>query len=128
MYQLSSWFTDLMDVYRVENVATTGLSRQQRQLVLQAVPCRVYSNQKNNINLRNTAATVREDEKLACAIDTDIKAGDELIVTRGGAMGRSIRTERYIASQPTLYFDPVGCAATGLEHMEVGLHADNIVR
>ena len=128
MYQLSSWFTDLMDVYRVENVATTGLSRQQRQLVLQAVPCRVYSNQKNNITLRNTAATVREDEKLACAIDTDIQAGDELIVTRGGAMGRSIRTERYIASQPTLYFDPVGCAATGLEHMEVGLHADNIVR
>ena len=128
MYQLSSWFTDLMDVYRVENVATNGLSRQQRQLVLQAVPCRVYSNQKNNINLRGTAATVRDDEKLACAIDPDIQAGDELIVTRGGAMGRSIRTERYIASQPTLYFDPVGCAATGLEHMEVGLHADNIVR
>lgn len=128
MYQLSSWFSDLMDVYRVEATATNGLSRQQRQLVLQAVPCRVYSSQKNNINLRSTAATVREDEKLACAIDTDIQAGDELIVTRGGAMGRSIRTERYIASQPTLYFDPIGSAATGLEHMEVGLLADNIVR
>ena len=128
MYQLSSWFSDLMDVYRVVTTATSGLSRPQRQLVLEAVPCRVYSNQKNNINLRNTAATVREDEKLACAIDTDIQAGDELIVTRGGTMGRGIRTERYIASQPTLYFDPVGSAATGLEHMEVGLHADNIVR
>ena len=128
MYQLSSWFSDLMDVYRVVTTATNGLSRPQRQLVSEAVPCRVYSNQKNNINLRNTAATVREDEKLACAIDTDIQAGDELIVTRGGAMGRSIRTERYIASQPTLYFDPIGSAATGLEHMEVGLLADNIVR
>lgn len=126
MYQLSTWFSDLMDVYRVVNTTTGGLTRQERTQVLSAVPCRVYSSAKNSINLRDGAATTRGDEKLACAVDTDIQAGDEIIVTRGGAFGHT-RTERYIASRPIPYYDPVGVAATGLEHLEVGLHADNIV-
>ena len=127
MYQLSSWFTDLMDVYRVEAVTTGALTRQERVLVAATVPCRIYSPQKNNINLRQAASAVYGDEKLACAVDTDIEAGDELIVTRGAALGRKTKPVRYIASQPVLYFDPVGVAATGLEHMEVGIHADNVV-
>ena len=127
MYQLSGWFTDLMDVYRVEAVTTGALTRQERVLVASAVPCRVYSPQKNNLNLRQAASAVYGDEKLACAVDTDIEAGDELIVTRGAALGRKTKPVRYIASQPVLYFDPVGAAATGLEHMEVGIHADNVV-
>ena len=128
MYQLVSWFTDTMDVWRVKAVTENGLTKQSREQVLSAVPCRIYSPQKNNLNLRTDAAAVVADEKLACPVDTDIQAGDEIIVTRGGALGRNIKTERFIASRPTLYFDPVGCAATGLEHMEVGLHADNLVR
>ena len=127
MYQLSSWFTDLMDIYRVEAVTTGALTRQERVLVASAVPCRIYSPQKNNLNLRQAASAVYGDEKLSCAVDTDIEAGDELIVTRGGALGRKTKPVRYIASQPVLYFDPVGAAATGLEHMEVGIHADNVV-
>ena len=127
MYQLSSWFTDLMDIYRVEAVTTGALTRQERVLVASAVPCRIYSPQKNNLNRRQAASAVYGDEKLACAVDTDIEAGDELIVTRGAALGRKTKPVRYIASQPVLYFDPVGTAATGLEHMEVGIHADNVV-
>ena len=127
MYQLSSWFTDLMDVYRVEAVTTGALTRQERVLVAATVPCRIYSPQKSNLNLRQAASAVYGDEKLACAVDTDIEAGDELIVTRGAALGRKTKPVRYIASQPVLYFDPVGAAATGLEHMEVGIHADNVV-
>lgn len=127
MYQLSSWFTDLMDIYRVEAATTGALTRQERVLVAATVPCRVYSPQKNNLNLRQAASAVYGDEKLACAVDTDIEAGDELIVTRGAALGRKTKPVRYIASQPVLYFDPVGVAATGLEHMEVGIHADNVV-
>lgn len=127
MYQLSSWFTDLMDIYRVEAVTTGALTRQERVLVASAVPCRIYSPQKNNINLRQAASAVYGDEKLACAVDADVEAGDELIVTRGAALGRQTKPVRYIASQPVLYFDPVGVAATGLEHMEVGIHADNVV-
>ena len=127
MYQLAGWFTDLMDIYRVEAVTTGALTRQERVLVAATVPCRIYSPQKNNINLRQAASAVYGDEKLACAVNTDIEAGDELIVTRGAALGRKTKPVRYIASQPVLYFDPVGAAATGLEHMEVGIHADNVV-
>ena len=127
MYQLSSWFPDLMDIYRVEAVTAGALTRPERVQVASAVPCRVYSPQKNNLNLRQAASAVYGDEKLACAVDTDIEAGDELIVMRGGALGRKTKPVRYIASQPVLYFDPVGVAATGLEHMEVGIHADNVV-
>ena len=127
MYQLSSWFTDLMDIYRVEAVTTGALTRQERVLVASAVPCRIYSPQKNNLNLRQAASAVYGDEKLACAVDADVEAGDELLVTRGAALGRQTKPVRYIASQPVLYFDPVGVAATGLEHMEVGIHADNVV-
>lgn len=127
MYQLSGWFTDLMDVYRVENGSDGALVRPERVLVASGIPCRVYSPQKNNLNLRQAASAVYGDEKLACAVDADIQAGDELLVTRGGALGRKTEPVRYIASHPVLYFDPVGAAATGLEHMEVGIHADNVV-
>lgn len=127
MYQLAGWFTDLMDIYRVEAVTTGALTRQERVLVASSVPCRVYSPQKNNLNLRQAASAVYGDEKLACAVDADIEAGDELIVTRGAALGRKMKPVRYIASQPVLYFDPVGASTTGLEHMEVGIHADNVV-
>lgn len=127
MYQLAGWFTDLMDIYRVEAVTTGALTRQERVLVAATVPCRIYSPQKNNINLRQAASAVYGDEKLACAVDVDIEAGDELLVTRGAVLGRKTKPVRYIASQPVLYFDPVGAAATGLEHMEVGIHADNVV-
>ena len=127
MYQLAGWFTDIMDIYRVEAVTTGALTRQERVLVASAVPCRIYSPQKNNLNLRQAASPVYGAEQLACAVDTDIEAGDELIVSRGAALGRKTKPVRYIASQPVLYFDPVGAAATGLEHMEVGIHADNVV-
>ena len=127
MYQLSGWFTDLMDVYRVKNGSDGALVRPERVLVASGIPCRVYTPQKNNLNLRQAASAVYGDEKLACAADADVEAGDELIVTRGGALGRQTKPVRYIASQPVLYFDPVGAAATGLEHMEVGIHADNVV-
>ena len=127
MYQLSSWFTDLMDIYRVEAATTGALTRQERVLGAAAVPCRVYSPQKNNLNLRQAASAVYGDEKLACAVDVDIEAGDALIVPRGAALGRKTKPVRDIASQPVLYFDPGGAAATGLEHMEVGIHADNVV-
>ena len=127
MYQLSGWFTDLMDVYRVKNGSDGALVRPERVLVASGIPCRVYSPQKNNLNLRQAASAVYGEEKLACAVDADIQAGDELLVTRGGALGRKTKPVRYIASKPVLYFDPVGAAATGLEHMEVGIHADNVV-
>ena len=54
--------------------------------------------------------------------------GDELLVTRGGALGIQNQPERYFAGNPQKYYDPVGGALTGLVHMEVGLLLQEIVR
>ena len=127
MYMMATWFTDLMDIYRVQETTEDGLTTQGLALVKEHIPCRIYSVQVNNWNSRNGAATSRADEKLACNVEVDVQDGDTLYVTRGGAMNRGRKPERFIASKPKAYYDPVGGALTGLEHLEVGLHADNIV-
>ena len=39
----------------------------------------------------------------------------------------SNQVQKLVAESDTIaYFDPVGGALTGLEHLQVGLHADNI--
>lgn len=125
MFVLSTWYTDLMDIYRVVNTGG-ALTRQELTLIHSAVPCRVYSSQTNNLAINPTAATANKNDKLACAVDTDIKAGDVLMVTRGGALNRGLSPVRYIASKPQAFFDPVGGSLTGLEHLEVGLREDDI--
>ena len=64
MYMMASWYTDLMDIYRVTNTVTDGITTQDLSLIASGVPCRVYSNQTNNWNGRATEATIRADEKL----------------------------------------------------------------
>lgn len=133
MFALNNWYTDIMDVYRVLEREIDGVTRQQREQIAQGVPCRVYSSQVNNLTPRETAATVRASEKLACAVDVDIMAGDELLVTRGGNLKgrlyeRTVQRVRYIAGEPQDFFDPVGGALTTLEHKEVGLLRENIAR
>lgn len=122
-----TWYTDTVDIYRVVNATASSLTRQTLTMIAQGVPCRRYSSQVNNWNGRQGAATVMSNEKLACAIDTDIQAGDTLYVTRGGALGANNQPEKYIASDPRSFYDPVGGALTGLEHIEVGLTASNII-
>ena len=125
MFVRSNWYTDLMDVYRVIN-SGGAITRQNLTLLYEGVPCRVYSSQTNNLAINPTAATANKNDKLACSVDTDIKAGDVLMVTRGGALNRGLSPVRYIASQPQAFFDPVGGALTGLEHLEVGLREDSM--
>ena len=123
-----SWYTDLVDVYRVVNTEIGNIDTQARQQVGNAIPCRVYSSQKNGPSMQDGAARVNSTDKLSCAVDVDIRAGDELLVTRGGALGRGGEPERYFAGNPQHYYDPVGGALTGLEHLEVGLLMQEIVR
>lgn len=124
----SSWYTDTVDIYRTVNETTGNIDRKERKLLYEAVPCRIYSSQKNAPMMTDNVSMVNATDKLACDTDTDIKAGDELLVTRGGALGRSDIKERYFAGEPQRYYDPVGGALTGLEHLEVGLLKQNIVR
>lgn len=128
MGYFDGWYTDLVDVYRVVNTTAGNIDTQTRQQVGSSIPCRVYSSQKNGPSMQDSAARVNSTDKLSCVVDVDIRAGDELLVTRGGALGRGGEPERYFAGNPQHYYDPVGGALTGLEHMEVGLLQQNIVR
>ena len=125
----SDWYTDTVDVYRVISSIPGGgnLTHDKRVKVGTAIPCRVYSSQIKGASPQGTAAVDRKEDKLACDIGTDICIGDELIVTRGGRIG-GVKTERYLAGKPQDFYDPVGLVNTGLDHMEVGLLADNIAR
>ena len=121
------WYTDTMDVYRTVKTTVGHITRESREKVNEsAIPCRVYETQLQGGNPQNTAAVDRKTDKLACPVDTDIKADDLIIVHRGALVGGNTE-ERYTAGKPQHFYDPVGMDVTGLSHMEVGLYADNIV-
>lgn len=123
------WYTDTVDIYRVSSRKDGNVTRQEQQKVnVSPVPCRVYSPKKDGPVMTDNAARERAAEKLACNLAVDIRAGDELHVIRGGALGHANQPERYVAGAPVAYYDPVGGGMTGLEHKEVGLLKDNIVR
>ena len=114
-----------MDIFRVEHYKDGHLDNERRVQVGCSVPCRVYSTNLRGAVPTATAMADRGEDKLACKVGTDIKSGDELIVTRGAKVGGN-GTERYIAGRIQKYYDPVGRKATGLDHIEVGLLADNL--
>lgn len=122
----SGWYTDSADIYRMEQTVEGGVTRQARQQVASAVPCRVYSTAISGPAIQNTAARDMKTDKLACPLGTDIHKGDEIIVTRGAAVGGTEQT-RYIAGLIQYYRDPVGGALTALNHIEVGLLDENIM-
>lgn len=123
-----SWYTDTVDVWRVVPVMDGNVTVQERQQTGFAIPCRVYSSQRSGPGMTDTAARIQASDKLACDLGVDIRAGDELYITRGGMLGRRAEPERYFAGAPQSYYDPVGGALTGLEHQEIGLLMQNIVR
>lgn len=124
----ANWYTDTVDVYRVVNTATGNIDTQTRQQVGSSIPCRIHNSQKNGPSMQDGAARANSTDKLSCDVNADIREGDELMVTRGGALGIQNQPERYFAGNPQRYYDPVGGALTGLQHMEVGLLMQEIVR
>lgn len=117
----TDWYTDLMDVYRVAEIKDGNLTRQERQRVLTAIPCRIYQSDNKAINMTQTAANVQESDHLACDISVDIQAGDELIITRGGKLGKPGPKIRAFAADPNLYYEPFGAIIPGLAHQEIRL-------
>lgn len=115
------WYTDLMDVWRNTPAKDGNLTRQERQQVLTGIPCRIYQSDNKPINMTQTAANVQESDHLACDISVDIRAGDELVITRGGRLGKSGQTVRAFASDPNLYYEPFGAIIPGLAHQEIRL-------
>lgn len=117
----TDWYTDTMDVWRNVPVQDGNLTRQERQKVLTGVPCRVYQSDNKPISMSQTASSVSQNDHLTCDISVDIRAGDELIITRGGKLGRPGPTIRAFASDPNLYYEPFGAILPGLAHQEIRL-------
>lgn len=86
----SDWYTDTVDVYRDVEVKDGNLTRHERKEVLTAQPCRVYQANDRPIGMSQTAASIKQDSMLACDNSVDIHAGDELIIHRGGRLGKSL--------------------------------------
>ena len=117
----TDWYTDLMDVYRTAPVKDGNLTRHERAKVLEKVPCRIYQSDNKPISMTQTAASVQQNDHLACNISVDIHAGDELIITRGGKLEKPGPTIRAFAADPNLYYEPFGAIIPGLSHQEIRL-------
>ena len=122
------WYTDTMDVWRNVSAKDGNLTRQERQQVLTGIPCRIYQSDSKPISMSQTASSVSQNDRLACDVSVDIRAGDELIITRGGKLGRQSPTVRAFASDPNLYYEPFGAIMPGLAHQEIRLLEEERVK
>lgn len=115
------WYTDTVDIYRVQQTLDGALTRNERAPVATAVPCRVYQMSISPIEMSLSAATVKQDNWLQCDNSVDIQPGDELIIHRGAGLGQEVATVRAFASDPNYYFEPFGAVLPGLAHQEIRL-------
>ena len=97
------------------------MTRHERVQVSAGIPCRIYQSDNKPINMSQTAAGLSQNDHLACDISVDIRMGDELIITRGGKLGRTGPTIRAFASDPNPYYEPFGAIMPGLAHQEIRL-------
>lgn len=122
------WYTDTVDVWRNIDVTTGNLTHQERRQVLSAIPCRVYQSSPRAISMSHTAASVKQESKLACGNSVDIHAGDELIIHRGGGLGKAAFDTRAFAGPPHHFFEPFGAICPGLAHQEILLLKEERVK
>ena len=122
----NGWYTDTVEVFRVTDV-TVGHIKKQARTKMGTYPCRIYKSEKGAPILTGEAGKVMSNDKMAVALGTDVQSGDELIITRGGALGQTA-TARYFAGDVMPYFEPVGGAFNGLGHIEVGLLQNEVIK
>ena len=126
--QWKDWYTDLMDIYRVTEVQDGALTRHEREQVAADIPCRIYQSDSKAVNMAQTAANVQQQDKLACDVSVDVRAGDELIIHRGKRIGKPGPDIRAFAGDPTLYYEPFGAIIPGLAHQEIRLLQEERVK
>lgn len=115
------WYTDRMDVHRITAGLDGALTVHKRELVAEDVPCRIYRAGAHGPRMQPTAAYTESEDKLACANSVDVRAGDELIIRRGGGLGERRPVIRAFAGDPVYYHEPFGAVMPGLAHQEIGL-------
>lgn len=117
----TDWYTDRMDVRRVVPEQDGALTVHRRETVAEDVPCRIYRAGAHGPRMQPTAAYTESGDKLACANSVDVRAGDELIIRRGGGLGALHPAIRAFAGDPVYYHEPFGAVMPGLAHQEIGL-------
>ena len=115
------WYTDTADVYRTTEKTEGKLTRKERALVLSGVPCRVYQDDAKAVNMTQASSDISQESMLACGKSADIRPGDELIIHRGGRLGKAVFDARVFAGEPHYYFEPFGAVVPGLAHQEIKL-------
>lgn len=118
---MNNWYTDLVDIYRVEEYTDSYITKHRLTLMRSKVPCRVYKNPVTFTQLTPQQSEIMNNDKLACNTDVDIIAGDKLVVTRGGRLGHNSDIKVYIAGDPVEYYEPFGGIRPRIDHKEVPL-------
>lgn len=116
-----TWYTDTVDIYRVEKDKFNSLTQNTRKLIASDIPCLIYKSIDSPLGMSQTAADVEQTNKLMCANNVKIRAGDELIIYRGGALGYRDEVLRAFAADPNHYYEPFGEVIPGIAHQEVVL-------
>ena len=117
----ADWYTDTVDIWRAIPSTTNGLTTHTLTEMYTGIPCRIYQSDTQPINMEQTAAHVKQADRLMCGTTVDIRAGDQLIIHRGAGLGQTVPDIRAFAADPNLYFEPFGAVLPGLAHMEVRL-------
>lgn len=125
----ADWYTDQMDIWRVQAVQDGSLTRHERAQVAGNIPCRIYRNASDRaIDMRQEAALVWQESKLACDNGVDIREGDELRIRRGALVGGTAPEIRAFAGEPHHYYEPFGAVIPGLAHQEIRLLQEERVK
>ena len=66
-------------------------------------------------------ASINQNDRLMCDNSVDIRAGDQLIIHKGGGLGKTVANIRAFAADPNYYFEPFGAVIPGLAHQEIRL-------
>lgn len=124
----TDWYTDTVDVYRIQNQTTNNLTTQQRVPVSTGTPCRIYQSDNQPINMQQDAAYIKQADRLMCDPSVDIQPGDQLIIHRGAVLGQTMPDIRAFAADPNYYFEPFGAVVPGLAHQEIRLLQQELVK
>lgn len=115
------WYTDTVDIWRVTPTTANGLTTNTREQIYTGIPCRIYQSDNQPISMDQSAAYVKQADRLMCDTSVDIRAGDQLIIHRGAGLGKTSPDIRAFAADPNLYFEPFGAVIPGLAHQEIRL-------
>lgn len=122
------WYTDRMDIYRVQPVKDGALTRHKRRKIAEDIPCRVYQTDAARLELNQTAAASTQKDWVQCDNSVDVQAGDELRIFRGKGLGKTLPEMRAFAADPNHFFEPFGAVIPGLAHQEIPLLQEERVK